>query len=126
MDIIREACNVLKLVLQARAPYDTGNLALNSIRIVGNSVYIGGEIADYAIYTNEPWLNRPGKNPNEGWVQNAIKEAAPLIQRVLNGRATKKDIEQAKSVYAEAVKVRKSNMQEKNQAEIEKIKGAQT
>lgn len=121
MDIIREACNVLKLVLQARAPYDTGNLAINSIRIVGNSIYIGGEIADYAIYTNEPWSK--GKNPNEGWVQNAIKEAAPLIQRVLNGKATKKDIEQAKALYNEAVQERKNTMRAKLQEEIEKIKG---
>lgn len=108
MDVIREACNLLKTVLQARAPYDTGNLALNSIRIVGNAVYIGGEIADYAIYTNEPWVK--GKNPNVGWVERAISEATPLIQRVLNGRATKEDIERTQQEYKNIIEKRKQEM----------------
>ncbi len=116
MDVVREALNILKLVLQARAPYDTGNLAINSIRIVGNAVYIGGEIAEYAIYTNEPWLSdkwRGAKNPNEGWVQAAIHEAVPIIQTALNGKATKEDIEKAKQYYAEAIEERKRELIEK-------------
>ena len=122
MDIVREALNVLKLVLQASAPYDTGNLALNSIRIVGNSVYIGGEIADYAIYTNEPWTGRAGKNPNEGWVEKAIQKAVPLIQSILNGKATAQDIAQAKNMYAGIVEERKQSMIKDLQTEIDKIK----
>jgi hypothetical protein len=116
MDVVREALNILKLVLQARAPYDTGNLAINSIRIVGNAVYIGGEIADYAIYTNEPWLSSKwhgAKNPNEGWVQAAIHEAVPVIQMALNGKATIEDIENAKQYYADAIEERKRELIEK-------------
>ncbi len=123
MDVIREACNLLKLVLQARAPYDTGNLAINSIRIVGNAVYIGGEIADYAIYTNEPWINRSGKNPNEGWVESAIKEAKPLISRALSGRATVEDVEQTKKMYNTIIERRKKEMVAKRVKEKEEIKG---
>lgn len=121
MDVIREACNLLKLVLQARAPYDTGNLAINSIRIVGNAVYIGGEIADYAIYTNEPWVK--GKNPNEGWVERAIKEAAPLIGRALNGRATVEDVERTKKTYDTIIEHRKKEMVVQRVQEKEEIKG---
>ena len=123
MDLVREALNILKLVLQARAPYDTGNLALNSIRIVGNAVYIGGEIADYAIYTNEPWANGK-KNPNEGWVQKAIQEAAPLIQRVLGGKATSKDVQECIKKYKGIISERKRELVSKLQAEKEKIQGA--
>lgn len=123
MDVIREACNLLKLVLQARAPYDTGNLAINSIRIVGNAVYIGGEIADYAIYTNEPWINRSGKNPNEGWVERAIKEAKPLISRALSGRATVEDVEQTKKMYNTIIERRKKEMVAQRVQEKEEIKG---
>lgn len=113
MDVVREALNILKLVLQARAPYDTGNLALNSIRIVGNAVYIGGEIADYAIFTNEPWISRNGKsNPNEGWVEKAIEEAVPIIQRVLSGKATEKDIQQSQKMYKGIISDRKKRMVE--------------
>lgn len=116
MDVVREALNILKLVLQARAPYDTGNLAINSIRIVGNAVYIGGEIADYAIYTNEPWVSSKwngAKNPNEGWVQAAIHEAVPVIQMALNGKATIEDIENAKQYYADVIEERKRELIEK-------------
>lgn len=108
MDLIREACNVLKMVLQARAPYDTGNLALNSIRIVNNAVLIGGEIADYAIYTNEKWTK--GKNPNEGWVERAIEEAKPLIQRIVSGRASIEDIRATQQKYKTIIAERKQTM----------------
>ncbi len=110
MDLVGEACKILKLVLQARAPYDTGNLAINSIRIVGNAVMIGGEIADYAIYTNEPWIQRKGKNPNEGWVQKAIREAAPIIQRTLSGKATADDLRQVQTKYEGVIADRKQKM----------------
>lgn len=113
MDVVREGLKILKLVLQARAPYDTGNLASNSIRIVGNAVYVGGEIADYAPFTNEPWLSEKwhgAKNPNEGWVQKAIHEAAPIIQRVLNGKASSKDINAAQKLYKGVIEDRKKKM----------------
>ena len=122
MDLIREACNILKLVLQARAPYDTGNLALNSIRIVQNSVIIGGEIADYAIYTNEPW--NKGTNPNQGWVQDAIKEAVPLIQGVLSGKAKMSDVRRTQKMYKQIIAERKKNMTAKLKKIRDEIAGA--
>lgn len=106
MDIVYEACRILQSVLQARAPYDTGNLAMNSIRIDQNRgcVIIGGEdIAPYAPFTNEPWVSpqwHGAKNPNEGWIQRAIQEALPLIQRVLSGRATDEDVCAAQNYYS--------------------------
>ena len=113
MDPVREACRILKQVLQARAPYKTGNLALNSIRIVGNKVVIGGEIAPYAAFTNEPWESERsnGKmNPNERWIQRAIEEALPLIQRVLNGQASDADVKAAirkyQGIYEERKRLR--------------------
>lgn len=123
MDMIKETLSLLKLVLQARAPYDTGNLALNSIRIVDNAVYIGGEIADYAIFTNEPWINRPGKNPNEGWVQRAIMEAVPIIQKALKN-VSMDDVKFAKKKYRQIIKERKQRMLRRLKQEKEKIQGA--
>jgi len=103
MDIIRETCKILKIVLQARAPYDTGNLALNSIRISKNAVIIGGaEIAPYAPITNAPWVSekwKGRKNPNEGWVYKAIEEARPIIQRTLSGHADEEDVRKALKYY---------------------------
>lgn len=117
MDPIKEACRILKQVLQARAPYDTGNLALNSIRIVGNKVVVGGEIAPYAPFTNEPW--NKGKNPNENWIQRAIKEALPIIQRVLSGRASDEDVRAAMknyhSIYEERKRLRIEALQKKRE-----------
>ena len=123
MDMIKETLSLLKLVLQARAPYDTGNMALNSIRIVDNAVYIGGEIADYAIFTNEPWTNRPGKNPNEGWVQRAIMEAVPIIQKALKN-VSMDDVRFAKKKYRQIIKERKRKMLRRLEKEKEKIQGA--
>ena len=121
MDLVYEALKILKLVLQARAPYDTGNLALNSIRIVQSSVVIGGEIAEYAIFTNEPWTK--GKNPNEGWVQRAIQEAKPLIQMTLNGRCSLEDIQRAQQTYQGILKDRQSMMAEQLKELREEIVG---
>lgn len=121
MDLVYEALKILKLVLQARAPYDTGNLALNSIRIVQNTVVIGGEIAEYAIFTNEPWSK--GKNPNESWVQRAIQEAKPLIQMTLNGRYSMEDIQRAKQTYQDILKDRQRLMVERLKELREEIAG---
>lgn len=120
MDIIYEACRILKTVLQARAPYDTGNLAMNSIRIdrARGRVIIGGETAEYAPYTNEPWISEKWKgkrNPNEGWIQRAIEEALPIIQKVLSGKASEKDVQNALRYY-------KGIRAERRQNYIEKLK----
>lgn len=124
MDMIKRTLYLLKLVLQARAPYDTGNLAINSIRIIDNAVYIGGEIADYAIFTNEPWINRPGKNPNEGWVQKAIMEAVPIIQQALKHKYSTEDLKRIKQRYRNIYNRRRRKMLRRLEKEKEKIQGA--
>lgn len=127
MDMVYEACKILKLVLQARAPYDTGNLAMNNIRIDRNRgrVIVGSaESAPYAPITNEPWTSEKWhgkKNPNEGWIQRAIEESLPIIQRVLSGKATDKDVQAAfqkyydiraerKKLYVEELKKKRDNI----------------
>lgn len=124
MDPVLEACRVLKQVLQARAPFDTGNLFRNGIRIVENKVIIGGELAPYAVYTNEPWTSEKWdgkKNPNEGWVQRAIREALPLVQRVLEGKATEDDVKEARRRYQRIINDRDRRMVERLKQEKEKI-----
>lgn len=96
------ACNILKSVLQARAPYDTGRLATQGIWVEndGSAVYIGGaEVAPYAVYTNEPWTK--GKNPNEGWIDKAINEATPIIKQALSGKITREQYEETMRFYGE-------------------------
>ena len=90
------AARMLEAFLKAGAPYDTGNLALNSIRIVERrgqiAVVIGGEIAPYATYTNEEWIAerwRGKVNPNQGWIEAAIQAALSAIQAVMSGAMTK-------------------------------------
>lgn len=125
MDMIQEACNILKTVLQARAPYRTGNLALNAIRVVENRVIVGGEIAEYAPSTNEPWSSskwKGAKNPNEGWVQKAIKEASPIIQRVLSGKASDEDVKKAMKYYKGVQSERKKEYIAAKKAKKETIK----
>ncbi len=123
MDPVHEACNVLKQVLQARAPYKSGHLALDSIRTVGNRVIIGGEIAPYAPFTNEPWTAERwnGKmNPNEKWIQRAIEEALPIIQRVLSGRASDEDVRAAlqkyQGIYEERKRLYKEYLKKKKES----------
>lgn len=95
-----EACRILQTILRARAPYDTGNLAGRGI-IIENyencpAVYIGGaDVAPYAPYTNEPWVSerwKGRKNPNEGWIERAIEEAKPYIQKALSNRMTEEEV----------------------------------
>ena len=82
----------LRAILQKNAPFDTGNLALNSIRAVqdeiGFKVVIGGEIAPYAKFTN-------AKPPNKGWIQNSIDEAIPYIRQIFSGALTEKEIRES-------------------------------
>ena len=132
MDMIYEACRILKQVLQARAPYDTGNLAMNSIRIDRNRgcVLIGGQdIAPYAPFTNEPWTSAKlegRQNPNEGWVQKAIEEALPIIQRVLSGKATDEDVRAARKQYKDIYKERKQKRIELLKQKKDKIDGGES
>lgn len=91
-DKIKLACDSLCIVLKAEAPYDTGNLAINSIRVIETEpgefhVAIGGELAPYAKYTQEAWSR--GKNPNEGWINRGIEKTMPLLKRIMSGAITK-------------------------------------
>lgn len=88
-----QAYALLIMVLKAEAPYDTGRLSQRGIRMISNEkgmhIKIGHNsdpnFADYAVYTNEPWINRSGINPNEGWIDKAISRAIPLITQVYEG-----------------------------------------
>ena len=73
-------------------PYDTGNMH-NTIRVEAVSptevrVIIGGDLAPYAPYTNEPWISerwRGKKNPNEGWIDNAVETFVQKTAKQLRG-----------------------------------------
>lgn len=118
---LKVAAEFLKSCLQANAPYDTGNLALNSIRILYDTngdifVAIGGEIAPYAIYTNEKWTSSKwngNSNPNEGWIQNSIEEALPLIKDYLSSQMSQEDFNQYLEYYKRTLKAhQKRRMQD--------------
>ena len=115
IDLVYEACKILKTILQARAPYRTGNLAINGIRIVDRSrVVIGGEIADYAIFTNK-------RGSKKGWVENAIQEAVPIIQRVLSRQATPENIKETNEYYGRIIENRRQKLLAMLQAKRERI-----
>ena len=96
-----QAADFLVLWLQVKAPKDTGNLALNAIRKAYDDngmpiIVIGGEVAPYAVFTNEPWIDdrwNGAQNPNQGWIQRAIQEAAPTMRIMLSGAMTQEDLE---------------------------------
>lgn len=99
---IEQAVDYLLLWLQIRAPKDTGNLALNGIRKAFDPetqtalIVIGGEVAPYAVYTNEPWIDdrwNGAQNPNQGWIQFAIEEARPVLIMILSGTMTQEDVD---------------------------------
>ena len=96
-----QAADFLVLWLQVKAPKDTGNLALNAIRKAYDDngmplIVIGGEVAPYAVFTNEPWIDdkwNGRQNPNQGWVQRAIEECVPTLQMMLSGSMTQEDLD---------------------------------
>lgn len=96
-----QAADFLVLWLQVKAPKDTGNLALNAIRKAYDDngmpiIVIGGEVAPYAVFTNEPWIDdkwNGRQNPNQGWVQRAIEECVPTLQMMLSGSMTQEDFD---------------------------------
>lgn len=102
-DKLEQASKYLQQVLKIFAPKDTGNLSLNAIRVVNVApnkwqIVIGGEIAPYAVYTNNKWIASrwAGKtNPNEGWVNKAIESAKPYLVQILSGAVDITEIEQA-------------------------------
>ena len=75
---------------QHSAPYRTGNLALNAVRLRyrqvdgHNEAHITADmkIAPYMPYTNEPWVSsrwKGAKNPNLYWFDFAVRD---IVQRL--------------------------------------------
>lgn len=85
------------LKLKKRAPYDTGNLSINSIKFVREGknkivIYVDEKIAPYMPYTNEPWISpkwNGKKNPNEGWWDNGAKIVVDYILKRTKGEVEK-------------------------------------
>lgn len=97
MDLLQKteiAALIIETACRIYAPKDTGNLSMNGIRSVYENgmwqVVIGGEVAPYAVETNEVW--EKGKNPNEGWVENAINSVKQSIVGVFQDKYTEEDL----------------------------------
>lgn len=112
-DRFRHACELACEHIRKVSPYDTGNLALNAIKIEFPTpdecrIYVDESIAPYMPFTNERWDHkmvkmgnfRPGEtverfrtwdNPNEGWWDRACREAIEIIQNYLGGTLSNKD-----------------------------------
>ena len=92
---LQVAAMIVETSCRIYAPKDTGNLSINGIKSVYESgiwyVVIGGEVAPYAIYTNEPRLDGT-PNRNEGWVQRAIEAVRPSIIGIFQGVYTDTEI----------------------------------
>lgn len=96
---IELVAKIVENSLKIHAPKDTGNLSINGIRSVFvNGVWtvvVGGEPAPYAVYTNEPWESevwRGGKNPNQGWIMEAIEAVKSAIIGIFQGVYTDAEI----------------------------------
>ncbi len=95
----KAACEEAFETLRSLAPYDTGNLARNAIRLEFVSpkealLYVSEAIAPYMPYTNEPWISphwNGKKNPNEGWFDKAAEIIAQRISERLNGEVKNVD-----------------------------------
>lgn len=104
-----EYCNLVYSLLLTNCPIDTGNMIThirmnndgNVCRITIDTIpYAKAPKAlkrrikkygptiketEYAVYTEYPWLNRKGTNPNEGWVRrNSIYVAATCVADRVN------------------------------------------
>jgi len=98
-DLVYMAGQIVFWQLKANCPIDTGNLSQHGIWMSddGSKIWIGGELAPYAIYTNEPWSEfdfplKGHKNPNENWIDNAIEKSVQTIKTVLSGELTDEEI----------------------------------
>jgi hypothetical protein len=89
----KTVCELACKQLRELAPYDTGNLALNAIKIEFPSpttclIYVDESIAPYMPYTTRPWVApkwKGRKNPNEGWWQAAGELIVEFIARETQG-----------------------------------------
>lgn len=89
----KAACEFAFETLRDLAPYDTGNLARNAIKLEFVSrnvarIYVSEAIAPYMPYTNEPWVAKKWnghKNPNEGWFDASANLIAESLGDLLGG-----------------------------------------
>ena len=89
----RRACEKACRQLRGLAPYDTGNLSLNAIKIEYPSpsvciIYVDEAIAPYMPYTTRPWVSpkwNGRRNPNEGWWQAAGELIVEYLAQELQG-----------------------------------------
>lgn len=90
----KAACELVFETIRQMAPYDTGNLARNAIKLEFVSgkvarIYVSETIAPYMPYTNEPWISphwNGKKNPNEGWFDASADLIAQSISDLLGGK----------------------------------------
>ena len=93
MSTLAKCANIAFIFLRQSAPVDTGKLKKNAIiiRHTGPDEYqitIDSSIAPYAVYTNEKWVAASwnGKqNPNEKWIDEAVKSIAEMLAEFLGG-----------------------------------------
>ena len=94
-------CTSATRIVRFYAPVDTRNLRDNGINAYYKDantyvIYVDyydaqthNGIAWYMPYTNEPWINRKGKNPNEGWWQDTVQDLVQMIADELGGEIKK-------------------------------------
>lgn len=96
---LETASQIIETACRIYAPKDTGNLSINAIRTVYENgtwqVVIGGEVAPYAIYTNEEWVNRGTENPNKHWIEDAIDSVRGTLINIFTDVYTPEEL----SVY---------------------------
>ena len=93
----KKLCEGACAQLRSLAPYDTGNLSQNAIRIEFPSpsvclIYVDESIAPYMPFTTRPWISprwKGRKNPNEGWWQAAGELIVESIAQEVQGEITK-------------------------------------
>lgn len=90
----RRVCQRAVKQLRGLAPYDTGTLALDAVKMkmVSPSVcliYVDESIAPYMPYTTKPWVSprwNGRKNPNEGWWQAAGELIVEYVAQQVEGK----------------------------------------
>ena len=127
-DFVYMAGNILYVVVKSFCPVRTGNLVTNGITMKsdGSEIYIGGDLAPYAIYTNENWnMFAPPLqghiNPHERWIDKAITEAVPLIKSALSGGISEEEYNNILKKYNKQVQNTMNSIAEKSRLKAEEI-----
>lgn len=69
-----------------RCPKDSRNLVNSERNFIGadfSAVMIGGEMAKYMPFTNEPWISAKWhgrKNPNESWWDKTLDDCMDVLE----------------------------------------------